>query len=401
MGAYEFQALDGRGRAKRGVLQGDTARQVRQQLREQGLNPLAVQAVIDDAGTGPQRRGSIAAAERALILRQLAGLVAAGLPLEESLDTVAEQSEKNAVRRIIVAVRSRVIEGRSLSEAMGEFPRAFPALYAATIAAGEQSGRLDTVLHRLADYAEDREQFSRKTWLALVYPALLALVAFAVVIGLMAYVVPQVTVVFESFDTELPLLTRALMATSAFLETWGLWLALGGIALIIGAALALRSAAVRAVRDRALLTVPLIGRLARAAETARFVRTLEILVGSAVPLLEALGIAARVTNNSVIQNAVREVAARVREGASLSQAMGDTGRFPPLVTRLIAGGEKSGSLEQVLDKAAEIQEREVETASAVFTAVLEPLLILAVGGMVLLIVLAILLPIFQLNQLLR
>ena len=401
MGAYEFEALDDRGRQRRGVLQGDTARQVRQALREQGLNPLNVDPIADDAATGPRRRGRMAAGERALILRQLAGLIEAGLPVEEALGTVVDQAEKPPVRRILAAARARVIEGRSLSSALAEFPRAFPDLYAATVAAGEQSGRLDSVLQRLADYAEKREQFGRSTWLALLYPALLALVAISVVVGLLAYVVPQVAVVFESFDTELPALTRGLLAVSAFLSAYGLWLLVGFVIAATGIVLALRIRAVRIGADGLLLRLPVLGRLTRAAETARFVRTLQILVGSAVPLLDALTIAGRVTGNLVLAAAIRDVAARVREGASLSRALQQLGRFPPLVVRLIAGGEKSGNLPQVLDKAAEIQEREVETASSVFMAVLEPLLILVVGGMVLTIVLAILLPIFQLNQLVQ
>ena len=402
MGAYEFRALDDRGREQKGVLQGDTARQVRQVLRDRGLSPLQVEAVSGSGARAGLLGGrGISSAERALIIRQLAGLLGAGLPLEESLATVADQAEKASARKILVALRSRVMEGHSLSAAMGDFPRAFPDLYQATIAAGEQSGRLDAVLLRLADYAEQREAFGRKTALALLYPVLLTIVALAVVTGLLAYVVPQITGVFEGFGAELPLLTRALLAISGFLSRYA-WLLALAIALVVAAGwLALRVPAIRFERDGMLLRLPVIGRLYRSAETARFVRTLSILVGSAVPLLDALTIASRVARNRVIQAAVEEAAGRVREGSSLNRALANTGRFPPLVVRLIAGGEKSGSLDEVLDRAADIEEREVETAMAVFMAVLEPALILVVGAIVLLIVLAILLPIFQLNQLVR
>ena len=403
MGAYEYQALNRRGREQRGVLQGDTARQVRQLLREQGLSPLKVEPVTESAagGRGWFTGGRLAPAERALIIRQLGSLGEAGLPLEEALGTVAEQSEKTAVRRILIGLRSRVMEGHSLSTSMAAFPRAFPELYRATIAAGEQSGRLDPVLERLADYAERREALGRTTWLALLYPAILTVVALAMVTGLMAYVVPRVAVVFESFDTELPLLTRSLMAVSDLLGRYGGWGLVALLALVVALLFALRSEPVRRAWHGLLLRTPVVGRLARAAETARFVRTLSILVGSAVPLLEALSIAGRVAGNLVVRDAVREVTVRVREGSSLHRAMAQSRQFPPLVVRLIAGGEKSGDLDDVLAKAAEIEEREVETASSVFTAVLEPLLILLVGALVLVIVLAILLPIFQMNQLIR
>lgn len=402
MGAYEYRALDRRGKETRGVLQGDTARQVRQLLREQGLNPLRVDAVTEQgAGRAFLPGRGLSTVELALIIRQLAGLIGAGLPLEEALATTADQSEKTGSRRILVGLRSRVMEGHALSAAMADFPRAFPPLIRATIAAGEQSGRLESVLVRLADYAEQREAFGRRTSLALLYPVLLTLVALAIVGGLLAYVVPQITGVFEGFGARLPALTRALLAISGFLQAYGWLLAIALLLTALGTWFALRVPAFRYERDRLLLRLPVVGRLYRSAETARFVRTLSILVGSAVPLLDALGIAGQVARNGVIRRAIEEAAGRVREGTSLNRALAATGRFPPLVVRLIAGGEKSGNLDEVLERAADIEERAVETAMAVFMTVLEPLLILVVGGMVLVIVLAILLPIFQLNQLIR
>lgn len=398
MGAYEYQALDDRGHRRRGVLAGDTARQVRQQLRDKGLSPLSVDPVREGRSGGWSGR-SLGTTEQALLLRQLASLLSAGLPLEEALGTVAEQSDKAQAQRIFVALRSRVMEGHSLSAAMAEFPRAFPPLVGATVAAGEQSGRLDQVLERLADYAESREALGRKVMLALLYPAIVALVAIATVLGLMAYVVPQVISVFASMDQALPALTRGLISTSAFLTEHGRWIALALLLVAVLFAVGLRSTALRRQWHALLLQMPIVGRLNRALNTARFTRTLSILTVSAVPLLEALTIAAGVLGNLAMRAAAETVARRVREGASLHRALAQTGRFPPLVVRLVASGEKSGQLEQMLERAAVNQDREVESTITVIMGILEPALILLVGGLVLTIVLAILLPIFQMNQL--
>ena len=401
MGAYEYSALDTRGKEKKGVMQGDTARQIRQLLREQGMTPMHVEAVSEDAlETGiKRRRNALSAAERSLIIRQLAGLVGAALPLEEALATVAEQTEKTGSRRILVSLRSRVMEGRSLSMAMADFPRAFPELFRATIDAGEQSGRLEDVLLGLAEYAEKREDIGRGTMIALLYPAILAIVAIAVVTGLLTFVVPQVSSVFESFDAQLPLLTRILLAVSNILTQYGALILVAVGLLILGFVMAMRQPGFRRAWDQVMLRLPLIGRLMRTAETARLVRTLSILVKSSVPLLDALRISTRVVNNKILRSAVQETAVKVREGASLARAMTQTERFPPLITRLIAGGEKSGHLGDVLERAADIQEKELDTTTRVFSGILEPMLMLLVGVLVLVIVLAILLPIFQMNQL--
>ncbi len=402
MGAYEYSALDERGHRKRGVLQGDTARQIRQLLRDRGLSPLAVEPVGESAGFAAFgfRRG-LSTAEAALILRQLASLTGAGIALEEALATVAEQAERTAAKRILVALRARVMEGHSLSHAMAEFPRAFPNLVRATVAAGEQSGHLDRVLERLADYSESREQLGRKVLLAVLYPAIVTAVAIATVVGLLAYVVPQVVSMFDSLDASLPPLTRVLIATSGFLQSWGRTLAVVVLLTPAAAWFALRAPAVRRRWHRAVLAMPVAGRTIRALNTARFTRTLSILTASAVPLLDALRIAAGVMGNVPMREAVLRAQARVREGTSLNQALAVTGLFPPMVTRLIASGEKSGELEDMLERAADQQDREVTNTIAVLMGILEPALILIVGALVLTIVLAILLPIFQMNQLIR
>ncbi len=402
MGAYEYSALDPRGRRQRGVLQGDTSRQVRQLLRERGLSPLAVEPVAEGrSARGFGFKRALSANELALVLRQLASLSGAGIALEEALATVAEQAERRPAKRVLVALRARVMEGHSLSAAMGDFPRAFPDLVRATIAAGETSGHLDRVLERLADYAESKEQLGRKVLLAALYPAIVAAVAVATVIGLLAYVVPQVVSMFESFDQTLPPLTRALISVSDFTQRWGRILGLGTIAAVALAVLLLRRASVRQRWHRALLATPVAGRLIRAVNTARFTRTLSILTASAVPLLDALKISGQVMANLPMRAAVERARARVREGTSLNQALKATGLFPPMVTRLIASGEQSGELEDMLARASDHQDREVENTVAVLMGVLEPALILAVGAVVLTMVLAILLPIFQMNKLIQ
>lgn len=408
MGAFEYTALDNRGREKKGVLEGDTARQVRQQLREQGMVPLTVQAVVEREGKGKDKRtgssGSrrgISATELALVTRQLATLVRSGLPLEEALRTVARQTEKARIKSMLLAVRSRVTEGHPLAVGLADFPRAFPELYRATVAAGEQSGHLEAVLDRLADYAEKRQQLRQKVQLALFYPALLTLMAVVVTVGLLTYVVPEVVQVFEGIGQELPWLTRSLIAMSDFLRDNGLWLLLGLALLVFAANSILRVPAQRRRFHALLHRLPLIGRLQRGVNTARFARTLSILAASGVPVLEALRIAAQVMSSLPMRDAVEEATARVREGSSLYSALDKGGYFPPMTLHLIASGEASGKLEEMLERAAENQERELETTIAAVMGLFEPLLILAMGGMVLMIVLAILLPIFDLNQLVK
>ncbi len=403
MPAFAYQALDEAGKTQRGVLQGDTARSVRGTLRERGLNPLSVEEVREGESQerGVFARRGIGGAELALLTRQLATLIGAGLPIDEALGALSEPADNERQRRMTVALRARVMEGASLAQAMAEFPESFPDIFRATVGAGEQSGRLATVLDKLADYAEARDALKQKIIAALAYPVLLAIVALAVVMGLLTWVVPQIVGVFQNLHQTLPFATRALMALSAFMRAWG-WLVL--IALVVaiaGARMALRSDAVRYRWHAWLLRLPLIGRLTRAANTSRATRTLALLAESAVPLLDALGIAAQVVPNLPMREAMRRAAFKVREGTAFSRALGESGLFPPVALRLIASGERSGELPRMLAEAAAQQQRELDRWLAALTAVLGPAVILLVGAMVLFIVLAILLPIFSLNQMVK
>ncbi len=399
MPAFAYHALDADGRTRKGVLQADTARAARASLRERGLNALDVSPVSEAAASSEGGRG-LSAAQLALLTRQLSALIGSGLPIDEALGALAEGSE-GRLRSRLVSLRARVMEGATLAAAMAESPGTFPVLYRATIAAGEASGRLDTVLARLADYTESREALRSKVILALAYPILLTCVALLVVAGLMIWVVPQVIGVFEQAQQALPWATRVLIAVSAAVERYGLWLLLPPALLVaVGIAVA-RTPSLRAAWQRGLLKVPVLGRLVRAADTARFARTLALLVGSAVPLLEALNIASQVVGNAALRQALARVAVRVREGQGLARALEETGQFPPVALRLVASGEKSGRLDTMLFDAAAQQERELDTALGVATTVLGPGVILLVGGLVLFIVLAILLPIFSLNTLVR
>lgn len=399
MRAYEYQALTDAGATDRGVVQADSARAARAQLRERGLIPLEVAAIDRErrgqqAGLGGQGR------ERALLLRQMSTLLAAGLPLEEVLSVLVEQADQPSARRQLGAIRARVMEGQSLSAAMAEHPRLFPALYSASVAAGERAGQLDGVLERLAGFAEQREEMRRSFSLALVYPVVLTVIAIAVVWGLIGFVVPRVVGVFEQASQELPLLTRSLLVLSEGIAGWG-WLI---VALLVGlgagATVALRRPGVRIRFDARVLRLPVLGRLARARETATLTRTLAILVASAVPLVDALRVAGQVVTNRRIRADVEAAGDLVREGVSLTRALGQFDWLPPMARRLVSGGERSGELASMLEQAARLQERELQASSQLLLAVLQPLLILLVGAVVLYIVLAIMLPIMSMSQLL-
>lgn len=396
MPAFEFQALDPTGRTEKGVLQADTARAVRAQLRERGLTPLAVAEVAGGASRREQR--PLGDAARLLLTRQLATLVQAGLPLDEALAALAEGAE-GRIRRITLALRARVMEGDALAQALAEFPGSFDALYRASVAAGEQSGRLAPVLLRLAQHLEARDALRRRLIGALAYPLLLLVVATLVVTGLMLYVVPEVTGVFLRTGQTLPWPTRLLMALSDLLTGHPLVTLLLPAALLASGVMLWRREAIRQWRDRQWLRLPLLGRLLLAMESARFARTLALLGAAAVPLLDALKLAGDTVQNRVLRSALGGVAARVREGTPLARALAQSGRFPPVATRLIASGERAGRLDTMLDEAADQLERELDTATSLAMSALGPAVILAVGAMVLFIVLAILLPIFEMNQL--
>ncbi|MDH3980485.1 MAG: type II secretion system inner membrane protein GspF [Gammaproteobacteria bacterium] len=405
MGAFEYIALDPRGREKKGVVEGDAPRQVRQQLRDQGWVPLEVQEVAQRETRSRNRpaflQRGISATDLALITRQLATLVRAALPLEECLRAVAQQTDRARLKSMLLAVRSRVMEGHTLAAGLSDFRHIFPELYRTTVEAGEQSGHLDRVLERLADYTESRQQMRSKIQLAVFYPAMLTAVAILVVGGLMTFVVPNVVQVFENIGQDLPGLTAGLIAVSDFMRNNGVLALLGIVMLMVLVSWLLRFEDNRRHFHRFLLHMPLLGRLVRGLETGRFARTFSILTASGVSVLEALRISSQVISNIPMREAVNEAAARVREGAGIAAALERSGYFPPMTVHLIASGEASGKLEEMLERAAINQEREIETLIAAVLGLFEPLLILVMGGVVLVIVLAILLPIFNLNQLVQ
>ncbi len=407
MAAFTFAALDTSGKEQRGVLEADSSRQVRQLLRDRGLAPLRIEPALKSTaqrtrvGTSGISIGgpSLRVAELALITRQLATLLQAAMPLEEALSAVSRQSEKQKVANIVLSVRSKVLEGHSLANSMAEFPAAFPSLYRATIAAGEHSGHLDLVLGKLADYSENAHASRQKVQLALLYPSLLLIVAIGIVAGLMTFVVPKVVDVIVGQGQELPLLTRGLIALSHFVVHWG-WLALIGIVFAAFAVRsALRSEALRLRWHRRLLHLPLLGRLSRGSNSARFASTLSILTSSGVPLVEALGIGGAVLSNEWLKNAVAVATQQVKEGSALNRALEQCGYFPPMMISMIASGEMSGSLDTMLERVAASQQREFDNIIATILGIFEPMMLLVMGAAVLLIVIAILQPIFALNQL--
>ena len=401
MAAFEYRALDVGGRTRKGVLTGDSPRQVRAWLRVQGLFPVDVQQVQERVDTGGsfRFRKSVSAADLALMTRQLATLVRAGMPLEQALRALGEQTSRRYLQSVITGVRAHITEGLSLGEALARFPGTFPDLYRAMVETGEASGRLDEILDRLADYAEEQQYFQQKLGVALIYPVLLTAVALVIVVALLTYVVPEVVRVFEQTGQQLPLLTRGLIASSEFVRSNGLYLIAGIVGLGVVSASLLRRPAIRYQRDKLLLQLPFISSLYRIINTARLSRVLAILTGSGVPLLEALRIGAQVISNMPIREAVLDAAVSVREGGRLHESLMKTGYFPPLLVHMLAAGEESGELENMLDRAAVHHERELATMVSAATALIEPLLILVMGGIVLVIVLAILLPIFEMNQL--
>ena len=403
MAAFRYEAYDAAGRLSKGVLEADTARQLRARLREQGLLVAAVEALSESTQASGARhlhwRRRLSGAQLSLITRQFATLLAAGLPVEQTLNALIEQADTDYQRQVLAGVRGEVLAGHPLARALQKYPRVFPDLYVTLVAAGEQSGRLGEVMERLADYTESHQVLRQKVGLAFVYPAIVTLVAGAVVLGLLTYVVPQVVSVFQNTNQTLPWLTRALIGLSDFLRASG-WLWLIGIAVAIWLGVrALRRPGPRLRFHRWLLRLPLVGTMVRGVNSAQLASTLGILVGSGVPLLAALQAGAGVVNNLPMRQAVEEAARRVREGGSLSRALAAAKLFPPMLVHMIASGEASGRLVHMLERAAAQQSREMENRVLGLTSLLEPLLIVVMGAVVLVIVLAILLPIFEMNQL--
>ncbi|QPG05572.1 type II secretion system inner membrane protein GspF [Salinimonas marina] len=402
MAAFSYKAVNAKGRNASGVLEGDNARQIRQQLREKGLIPVEVEQVAEKHRQKQTRmtlfRPRISASELALLTRQLATLVESALPIEEALLAVAEQSSKPSQRNMMMAVRSKVVEGHGLADAMAEFPSIFDELYRAMVAAGEKSGHLDTVLNRLADYTERRQQTRSQITQALIYPSLMMFFAIGIVLLLLTVVVPKIVDQFDHMGQALPGITQLLISISEWLQNYGLYLLIVLVLLAVVVSRLLQRPALKLKYHQWLLKVPLIGKVSRGLNTSRFARTLSILSSSAVPLLEAMRISADVLENQYMKQQIMAAAMNVKEGSSLRAALDNTGMFPPMMMHMIASGEKSGELQNMLGRAADNQDREFESLVSISLKVFEPMLIVTMAAVVLFIVIAILQPILELNK---
>jgi general secretion pathway protein F len=403
MPAFRFEAIDAAGKPQRGVIDADSARAARTQLRSQGLAPMVVEPAGSRArGARTQRLAlgrKLSQREQALFTRQLASLLTAGLPLDEGLAVLTDQAEREYIRELVAAIRGEVLGGQSLAGALQLHPRDFPEIYRALVAAGEHTGKLGLVLGRLADYIEERNALRQKIQLAFTYPAVVTVVAFGIVTFLLSYVVPQVVNVFASTKQQLPILTTIMMAVSAFVRHWW-WAMLAGVAVLAWLCVRiLRQPGPKLAFHRWLLTAPLLGKLVRGYNTVRFASTLGILTAAGVPILRSLQAAGETLNNQAMRNNIDDAIVRVREGTSLSRALAGTRTFPPVLVHLIRSGEATGDVTTMLDRAAEGEAMELERRTMFLTSLLEPLLILAMGGIVLVIVLAVMMPIIELNNL--
>lgn len=402
MAAYAYQAMDKGGKTKNGVLEGDNPRQIRQQLLEKGLIPMQVDQVAEKERKSQAGfslfKNTISAADLSLLTRQLSTLVEASLPIEEALLAVAEQCEKPRQKNMMMAVRSKVVEGHTLADAMAEFPHVFDDLFRAMVAAGEKSGHLDTVLNRLADYTEKRQQTKSQITQAMVYPSIMMFFAFAIVLLLLTVVVPKIVGQFQNMGQDLPTITQILIDVSEFLQAYGLALGIFLVILIVVVNRMLQQPVMKKRYHKFILGLPFIGKLSKGLNTARFARTLSILTSSAVPLLESMRIASEVLENLQIRAAVNTAAGFVKEGSSLRASLEQTKMFPPMMMHMIASGERSGELQQMLGRAADNQDRQFESLVGVSLKVFEPILIVTMATVVLFIVLAILQPIMALNS---
>ncbi|MEF8764437.1 MULTISPECIES: type II secretion system inner membrane protein GspF [Stenotrophomonas] len=399
MALFDYQAANAQGRIEKGQLDADSPRGARQLLRGRGLTPVQVSAARS-AGSGWGAR-RLSASELAWATRQLASLLAASLPLEGALSAVIEQAERPHVAQALTAVRADVRAGQRLTVALAARPRDFPPIYRALVGAGEDSGDLARVMERLADYIEERNALQAKVLTAFIYPAAISLVSVAIVIFLLSYVVPQVVTAFVQARQTLPMLTQVMLAASAFVRSWGVWAGLGIAALGVAWRLALRRPELRLRWDAMLLRLPMIGRFVLGVNSARFASTLAILLDAGVPLLRALEAARQTLGNALLARCADDVSARVREGAALGSALKVQKVYPPILVHLVASGEKTGSLAPLLDRAAQTISREIERRAMALTALLEPTMILVMGGVVLTIVLAVLMPIMEMNQLVQ
>ncbi|WP_323120571.1 type II secretion system inner membrane protein GspF [Burkholderia alba] len=405
MSAFRYEAIDQAGKTSKGVLEADSARGGRNQLRTKGLTPLVVEPAALRAQGDRTRRLSggrkLSQREQAILTRQLASLLTAGLPLDEALSVLSEQAERDYLRELMAAIRAEVVGGHSFANALSQHPRDFPEIYRALVAAGEHTGKLGIVLSRLADYIEQSNALRQKILVAFTYPAVVTLIAFGIVTFLLSYVVPQVANVFVSTKQQLPFLTVAMMALSGFVRHWW-WAALLATGLVVWLIRRiLAKPGPRLAFDRWALTAPLFGKLVRGYNTVRFASTLGILSAAGVPILRALQAAGETLSNRAMLGNIEDAIVRVREGSSLSRALNNVKTFPPVLVHLIRSGEATGDVTTMLDRAAQGESRELERKTMMLTSLLEPLLILTMGGVVLVIVLAVMMPIIELNNMVQ
>jgi len=407
MGAFNYRVKDQRGRERKGVIEADSARAARVALRDQGLFPIAIEASTNEststskAGFNLPVRDPMRGDQLALFSRQLATLIQAGMPLDEALATTASQSERASTKRLVLKVRAKLVEGHSLATALAVAPGSFNNLYRALIKVGESSGLLGEVLEQLADYLESRLDTQQKIASAMIYPIVLGLVATGIVVFLMTSVVPEIVGVFVKSKQQLPALTEWVIATSDFLVSYWSYLLIGIVVFFVAMHRWLNSEPMQRRWHGALLTAPVFGKVFRSSDSARFSATLGILVRSGVNLVEALSIAANVMNNRAMRDACSSVVERVIGGSSLFKSMQDAAVFPPLLVHMIGSGERSGDLAPMLDKAATHQERDLNTKLSAFMALLEPAMILIMGGIVMVIVFAVLMPMFEMNNMVK
>lgn len=397
MGAYQYQALKVNGNVSKGVIEADSERHARQLLREQGLIPTQIQTLTQQRAANT--KGKISAADLALLTRQLATLLAAGIPVEESLRGVSEQTEKDKVRELIIGVRSKVLEGYGLAQAMAQYPNAFPELYRATVGSGEQTGRLDVVLEKLADYTEKQQQTRQKVQQALIYPLLMIIVSTAIISFLLTFVVPKIIDVFTESGQTLPAMTQLLINFSQFIKSYGLYTLLTLILALIAFKKSLNNIKIKTAWHKLILKLPIVSYLVKTINVARYIHTFGILFAAGVSVLETMRVSASLVTNVVMRQSFDTATLRVREGSGINEALKETKFISPMAIHLIASGEKSGQLSDMMERAATHLDNEVNRLIETSLTLLEPLVILLMGAVVLFIVLATLLPIFSMEQL--
>lgn len=397
MGAYRYQALKKSGHSCKGIIEADSLRHARQLLREKSLIPTSVSPIKQAVHSF--RKEKLSSAELALLTRQLATLLASGIPIDESLKGVALQAEKELVRQIIIGVRSKVLEGYALAQAMEEYPLAFPELYCKTLAAGEQTGNLDSVLEKLADYTESQQKIRQKVQQALIYPILMILVSTGIIGFLLAFVVPKIIEVFSSSGQTLPIMTLILIKISNFVGAYGLYILTLVILLIFALKRSLKNPKFRLYWDKMVLKMPVASYLVQSVNVARYIHTFAILFAAGVSVLETMRVSASVVSNMVMKSAFDVACIQVKEGTNISLALKDTTFLKPMAAHLIASGEKSGQIASMMERAAVHLDNEVKRMIDTALTLLEPLIILFMGAVVLFIVLSTLLPIFSMEQL--